>query len=103
MPADRAEVAQSPHGEQSIWTRCLYMILFAFAYYVVEFVAWTVVIVQFVVRVVTSRLNPTLHSFSADLSAYIHEIWRFLTFNQERLPWPFSDWPKAAAEGIKET
>lgn len=82
-------------AERSIWLRGLYMLLFGFIYSVAEFVTVAVVLLQFGIRLITGRLNPQLLGLGQSLSVFIYQIWRFLTFNSEELPFPFTRWPSS--------
>ena len=81
--------------EVGIWKRGLYMLLFALIYNVAEFVLLAVAVFQFLARLITGGTNPQLRSFGGSLSVFVSQIWRFLTFNTERLPFPFDPWPTA--------
>ncbi|MBY4676986.1 DUF4389 domain-containing protein [Marinobacterium arenosum] len=75
------------------WWRALYMVLFAIFYSVAEVVLAVVVIFQFLTVLIRGRRNERLQTFGQSLSSYIYQVLRFLTFNSERHPYPFSDWP----------
>jgi hypothetical protein len=38
-------------------------------------------------------LNPRLVEFAPGLSRYIYEILRYVTYESDERPFPFSDWP----------
>jgi hypothetical protein len=79
--------------EIGIWKRGLYMLLFVLIYNVAEFVVMAIAVFQFLFKLITGRTNPRLRSFGGDLSVFVGQIWRFLTFNGDRLPFPFNPWP----------
>lgn len=78
---------------KEIWIRGLYMLLFGIIYSLAELVAIAVVVLQFLIRLVTGKSNLQLLDFGMAISVYIYQIWRFLTFNSEELPYPFGRWP----------
>ena len=80
--------------DQPLWVRVLYMLLFAVIYSIAELLAKITVVAQLTIRVCSGKTQRHLLAFSADLSAYIHAIWRYLAFNDEQRPWPYSPWPK---------
>lgn len=82
----------------SIWIRGLYMLLFALFYSVAELVLWTVVLVQFGYRVFNDSSHPRLLELGASVARYIYQVLRFLSFNTEVMPFPFSDWPEVSEE-----
>lgn len=84
---------------ESIWLRGLYMLLFALLYSVAEVVLWTVVLVQFIYRIFNDETQPRLLELGASVAQYIYQVLRFLSFNTEVMPFPFSDWPVLTDDG----
>jgi hypothetical protein len=81
---------------QSTWLRGLYMLLFAVAYGIAEFLLFVTAVFQFLHLLVTGKTVERLLIFGDNLSRYFYQIVRYLTFNTEGRPFPFSDWPGAA-------
>ncbi len=75
------------------WKRLLIMLLFAVLYSVAEVVITVVVVFQFLSVIITGKTQENVQQFGAQLSAYAYQVFRFLTYNSEELPYPFSDWP----------
>ena len=84
---------------RDLWSRVLYMILFAIAYNLAEFILFFVVVFQFFTTLITGVVNEPLLRFGNNLSVYIYKILRFLTFNTEQHPFPFEPWPNEAPGG----
>lgn len=84
-----------------IWIRGFYMLLFAVIYSVAEVVLGAVAVFQFGFVLLTTQRNLPLLNFGASLSRFLYEVLLFLTFNTERKPFPFADWP-AASEWNKD-
>jgi hypothetical protein len=82
---------------RSTWVRGLYMLLFALIYGLTEIVLAAMAVFQFVAVLLTRRANDNLLSFGRSLSVYIYQIARYVTFNQEERPFPFSPWPTDSA------
>lgn len=80
-------------GNSSRWLRALYVILFAVLFKATEFVMWVVVVFQLVITLATDSPNERLQRFGKQLSIYVCSLWMFLTYNTEKKPFPFSDWP----------
>ena len=78
---------------RDVWVRLLYMIFFAIAYSIAEVVLGIVTLVQFVIVLITGNANDNLLRLGNNLSAYVYQVFRFLTFNTETQAFPFSDWP----------
>lgn len=75
------------------WWRALFMLLFVCIYHVAEAVLAVVVVFQLLVVIFTGQPNARLLRFGQDLSTFIYQIVRFLTYNSEDRPFPFGDWP----------
>ncbi len=75
------------------WIRALFVILFALIYGVAEVVLVMVVFIQFGFVLVAGERNQKLLDFGASLSTFVFQILRYVTFNSDDKPFPFSDWP----------
>lgn len=75
------------------WLRFVFMLLFAVILSVSGYVFFVLVVVQFLWALITGESNSKLREFGCNLSLYIYQILRFLTYNSEDKPFPFSDWP----------
>ncbi len=79
--------------DKNTWLRGLYMLLFILISGVARFVIAVVVLFQFFSVLFTGNTNAQLLTLGQNLSTYIYQITLFLTFNSERRPFPFGDWP----------
>ena len=77
--------------DNSTWMRVLYMVIFVIIFNIVELLIAALVIFQLLVLLFTGDKNQRLLGFGAMLSQYAFKILRFLTFNSEEKPFPFSD------------
>jgi hypothetical protein len=84
-------------SNSNIWTRLLYMLLFAFLYSVAELVLFAVVVIQFLFLLITGRRNHRVHEFAGCLARYLYQVIRYLAFISDSRPFPFSDWPQSEA------
>lgn len=75
------------------WLRLIFMVLFALILQVAALVMWAVVGLQFLWALITGQDNDQLRRFGHSLSTYIFEALQFLTYNTERKPFPFAEWP----------
>ncbi len=82
--------------DKETWLRGLYMLLFILIAGVARFVIAVVVLFQFFSVLFTGNTNAQLLILGQNLSTYIYQITLFLTFNSERRPFPFGDWPDGA-------
>ncbi|MSP21157.1 MAG: DUF4389 domain-containing protein [Alphaproteobacteria bacterium] len=78
---------------QTTWQRLVFMVLFAVILHVVDLILVVFIVVQFLFRAVSGRLFDNAAPFAQSLSTYIYEIFRFLTFRTDVMPWPFAPWP----------
>jgi hypothetical protein len=84
------------HGDA--WLRVFFMIVFAFVYWVVNWLLAVVVLVQVGWSLITANTNERLRRFGASLGDYLRQIIRFITYNSEDMPFPFADWPESDPE-----
>lgn len=88
--------------ERNTWIRGLYMLMFLVFYSVAEVIIFTVIAFQFVLSLLTGKVNDRLVKLGQSLSTYQYQILIFLTFNTEQHPYPFGAWPKGAPS-VKKT
>ena len=88
-------VTESPEEPafSSIWHRVLYMLLFVVLYGIAELVVYAVAVFQLLWVIVNGSSNPNLMTLGQGLSLWVSQVFRFLTFNSDDLPYPFSPWP----------
>ena len=90
------EAVKARLTRRSIWTRAVFMLIFLVAYSVAEVVLGIVVIIQFLMVLFTGTANANLLRLGNNLSTYIAEVLRFMSFNTETQGFPFGDWPDEA-------
>ena len=82
---------------RSTWLRLLFMIIFVAIYTLTRFVFAAVVVLQFLFVLFTAETNKQLTELGQSLATYTYQIMRYLSFNSEDKPFPFSaDWPTGA-------
>jgi len=79
--------------DHSTWVRGLYIVLFTVIYSVTEIVIALIVTFQFLSVLLTRQTNDKLLTLSLNLSSYIFQILKYITFNSNDRPYPFSDFP----------
>lgn len=87
------EVTKENIKTKETWIRGVYILVFVFAYSIAEIVMGAVVFMQFLVVLFTAEKNEKLLALGQDVSFYIYQVMRYLTFNTDEKPFPFSDWP----------
>ena len=76
----------------STWKRIFFIIIFAVIVGLVRILLWAVVLLQIASSLLTGEPNKNILSFGRKLSVYLYHILLFLTYNTDKLPFPFSDW-----------
>ena len=84
---------------RNTWMRALYMLLFVIVYSIAEIVVLAVMLLQLAIVLFTGGTNPQLLRLGQDLSSFVYQIFRFLTFNSDDKPYPFGDWPDQSRPG----
>ncbi len=78
------------------WLRLLFMLAFTVVLYLfIAPIVLVIMVFQAAFSLVTGNSNANLRAFSAALSKYVYQILQFLTYNNERKPFPFADFPNA--------
>ena len=80
------------------WLRILHMVLFCLLLACTASVLGLLVIIQVLFALVTGLANENITKVNADLIRYINQILLFLTYNEDRKPFPFSSWGTLQAE-----
>jgi hypothetical protein len=75
------------------WLRFIYMVIFLFFAWVASFIFPILVLVLFLTQLFTGAANRHVRDFCAGFSVWAYQVIRFLTYNQEELPFPFDRWP----------
>lgn len=88
--------------EKKIWTRALYMLLFAVCYSIAEIILIAIIVFQFLLSLLTRQPNDRLLRLGQSLSTYVYQIMLFMTFNTEYMPYPLGAWPKGYPTAHKE-
>ena len=81
-----------------VWTRGLFIIIYAVIFYFLFALIWLVVIFQFIMKLITNELNQPIFEFCDSLIQYVTQILFYITFKSEERPFPFSPWPKAKTD-----
>ncbi|MBI3993622.1 MAG: DUF4389 domain-containing protein [Candidatus Lambdaproteobacteria bacterium] len=93
QPASKLQAAVD-----SRWQRLLFIVLFVIAFELTKTLTYLVLVVQFLLRLLLGGVNGNLQTFGRMLSLYAAEIIGFLTYASDRLPFPFSPWPRVPEE-----
>jgi len=86
----------SLHAEA--FSRIFHSLLLAFFAWVAIWVFALVMLVQWGFLVFTGEINQNLKGFMSEVGQYIARVLRFLAFETEEKPFPFSPWPHQARD-----
>ena len=78
----------------SLWLRVLFMLLLGFCAYVTFILLALSSIGQFFYVLIKGSPNPSVQLFTASAVEYFRQALLFITFNSDKKPFPFADWPE---------
>lgn len=78
--------------KHSTWKRIFFMLIYAVIVGLVRILLWAVILLQVASTLLTGKSNQNILTFGSQLSSYLYHILMFLTYNTDKLPFPFSDW-----------
>ena len=87
---------------RGIWLRLVFMLVLGVAFYLAEFIIFTVTAFQFLCSLFSGQPNRRLMPLSRSLARYLQEITVYWTFATERKPFPFAAWPDEPDDGAAE-
>jgi len=79
--------------DTNVWMRLLFMLLFGIIYSVAEIVLAIVVFFQFLAVLFSGNKNEKALLLGSQLSAFVYQVFQYLSYNSEKKPFPFADWP----------
>lgn len=82
---------------EHFWIRLFFMLLYLIVVEIAVSVLTLLIIVQFIYRLFVGECQQDLFHFSSSLSKFVLQAYRFLSYQTEAKPFPFSDWPTADA------
>ncbi len=83
------ELPLEPQIPTNALVRLLFMIIFFALFGAVRIMAWLVVLFQFLSPLFTGRVTERGSRWGKALSDWIHQMLLFMTYNTERMPFPF--------------
>lgn len=86
----------------STWKRIFFMLVFTVIVGMVRILLWAIIFLQVASALFTGKPNQNILSFGSKLSAYLYHILLFLTYNTDKLPFPFSEWNDTEALELPE-
>jgi hypothetical protein len=77
---------------KDLWLRLLLMLGFGIISYVVACLVWLIAVIQIMLAFIMGKPNQNLLNLGEGLSKYMYSLFRFLTYNTEEKPFPFTSW-----------
>lgn len=96
--SEQSQVNTKRERAEYLVIRLLFMILFFIIYRICSLVLFITSLVQYCFQVFKGESHSGLSSFNKSLSLYIFAQAKFLSFQEEDKPYPFTDWPKGDSE-----
>lgn len=81
-------------SRKNIVIRFLYTIFFLIVFEILKMVIQVTVLFQYIYLFITKTYSTPLRSFSNKVSIYAYRVMRYVTLNENTLPFPFSDFPE---------
>lgn len=95
--AEPGEDERIPRLETGV--RILLSLLFALVGSILEMLLSVTVIFELLIALVTQRPpSVRVRAFANRIVSYYYELGRYLTYNESKIPFPFSDFPEALEE-----
>ena len=83
-------------SRKGIAVRLLYTLFFLIVFELLKIIIQVTVVFQYIYLFITKTYSEPLRRFSNKVSAYTYSVMRYITLNENGLPFPFSDFPKEA-------
>jgi len=89
--------------DRDTWIRGFFMLLFslllfAMTYSPIRIVISAIVLFQFGTMLLVGTPNQRLLDFGYSVAIYTFQIIAYLTYNTDKKPFPFSDWPNRSTQ-----
>ena len=94
------QTAERKERLENIWLRLVFMVLYTLVHRLAGFILFVVSFIQFLFTLFQDKPNSMLLEFASSLTQFIYQSGRFLSFQTEAKPFPFSDWPEAREQDL---
>jgi D-alanyl-lipoteichoic acid acyltransferase DltB (MBOAT superfamily) len=80
-------------SRKQVAIRLLYTLLYMAIFELVKTIVVLITLFEYFLLLVTLRHNEPARTFANQVAAYGYRVMRYLTLNENRRPFPFSDFP----------
>jgi hypothetical protein len=89
------EQTQTAVTRGQIAMRLLYTLLFVAVFCILKIIVYLTTLFQFVYLLITLQHSEPVRAFANKVVTYAYRVWRYITLNENRRPFPFTDFPEA--------
>ena len=82
------------YPRKNIAIRLLYTLFFLIVFEILKIIIQVCVIFQYVYLLVSKTYNMPVRNFSNKVSVYAYRVLRYVTLNENQIPFPFHDFPE---------
>ena len=87
--------SQGTTSRKQVAIRLLYTLLYVAIFELVKTIVLLITLFEYFFLLVTLRHNEPARTFANQVATYGYRVMRYLTLNENRRPFPFSDFPAA--------
>jgi hypothetical protein len=84
-------------SRKKISIRLLYTVFFLIVFEILKIIVQVTVLFQYVYLFITKTYSNPVRRFSNKVSFYAYRVMRYVTLNENTLPFPFADFPEETA------
>ena len=81
-------------SRKKIGIRLLYTVFFLIVFEILKIIIQVAVLFQYVYLFITKTYSNPVRRFSNKVSFYTYRVMRYVTLNENTLPFPFADFPE---------
>ena len=81
-------------SRKKIGIRFLYTVFFLIVFEILKIIVQVTVLFQYVYLFITKTYSKPVRKFSNKVSFYAYRVMRYVTLNENTLPFPFTDFPE---------
>jgi hypothetical protein len=81
-------------SRKKIGIRLLYTVFFLIVFEILKIIVQVTVLFQYVYLFITKTYSKPVRKFSNKVSSYAYRVMRYVTLNENALPFPFADFPE---------
>lgn len=81
-------------SRKKISIRLLYTVFFLIVFEILKIIVQVAVLFQYVYLFITKSYSNPVRRFSNKVSFYAYRVMRYVTLNENTLPFPFADFPE---------